>query len=150
MTEEFPNGPGGPRTRLEALLAPGLVALGAVVLMCAPLFPGHWRLVVLPAVLLAPGHALLRLLGQPTGWPSISIAAPVSIVLVICASLIIDVSGIRLSSSSLGLLLGAGTALFLGASYWRHVVTGLLPVRRRAPLGDRTPVTSEATVGEQR
>ncbi len=40
------------RTRLQVARAPGLLAAGAVLLMCAPVFPGLSRLVVLPAVLL--------------------------------------------------------------------------------------------------
>jgi O-antigen/teichoic acid export membrane protein len=87
--------------------------------MCAPVLPGLSRLVVLPALLLAPGYAFLRLLGQATGMRSISVAVPVSLVLVICASLLRDVSGIRLSPLSLGLLLGVVTALFLAGSYGR-------------------------------
>jgi len=65
---------------------PGLlVGVGAVLLMCAPVLPGLSRLVVLPALLLAPGYALLRLLGQATGMRSISVAVPVSLVLaVVC------------------------------------------------------------------
>ena len=52
---------------------------------------------------------------------SISVAVPVSLVLVICASLVLDVSGIRLSPLSLGLLLGVVTALFLAGSYGRQL-----------------------------
>ena len=110
--------PRGWRTRLQVArdLArdPGLLAIvGAVLLMCAPVLPGLSRLVVLPALLLAPGYALLRLLGQATGMRSISVAVPVSLVLAVCASLVLDVSGIRLGPLSLGLLLGGVTALFL-------------------------------------
>jgi len=100
---------------------PGLLTfLGAVLLTCAPLLPGIWRLVVLPALLLAPGYALLRLLGQGTGQRSISVAVPVSLVLAVCASLVLDVSGVRLGPLSLGLLLGAVTALLLAGSYGRR------------------------------
>jgi hypothetical protein len=130
------------------LAAPLLLAAGAVLLMCASLLPGLWRVVVLPALLLAPGYSLLRVLGQPTDRHSISIAIPVSIVLAIFASLVLHVSHIRLAPAPLGLLLGAATALFLGASYWRHLVTGLPGRRRTARLSDPTPVRSEATVGE--
>jgi O-antigen/teichoic acid export membrane protein len=99
-----------------------LAGVGAVLLMCAPVLPGLSRLVVLPALLLAPGYAFLRLLGQAAGMRSISLAVPVSLVLVICASLLRDVSGIRLSPLSLGLLLGVVTALFLAGSYGRQPV----------------------------
>ena len=150
MTAEFTQAPGRRRDRLGQLLVPALVLLGAALLMCSHFLPGLWRVVVLPALLLAPGFALLRLLGQVTDWHSVTIAIPVSIVLVICASLILDVCGIRLSSTSLGLLLGAATALFLGASYVRYMVTGRRRVRRAAPLEDRTQVHREATVGERR
>jgi len=104
---------------------PGLlVGVGAVLLMCAPVLPGLSRLVVLPALLLAPGYALLRLLGQATGMRSISVAVPVSLVLAVCASLVLDVSGIRLGPLSLGLVLGAVTALFLAGSYRRQLAVG--------------------------
>jgi hypothetical protein len=113
---------------------PGLLALGgAVLLMCAPVFPGLSRLVVLPALLLAPGYALLRLLGQATGARSISVAVPVSLVLAICASLVLNASGIRLAPLSLGLLLGAATALFLAGSYGRQLVAE----PRHRPAQDR-------------
>jgi DNA helicase-2/ATP-dependent DNA helicase PcrA len=105
--------------------------------MCAPVLPGFSRLVVLPALLLAPGYALLRLLGQATGMRSISVAVPVSLVLAVCASLLLDVSGIRLSPLSLGLLLGAVTALFMAGSYGRQLVAGQLRQDRRTSSGDR-------------
>ena len=92
--------------------------------MCAPVLPGLSRLVVLPALLLAPGYALLRLLGQATGARSICIVVPVSLVLAICASLLLDVSGIRLSPLSLGLLLGVVTALSWLGSYRRQLLAG--------------------------
>lgn len=120
-----------------------LAGVGAVLLMCAPVLPGLSRLVVLPALLLAPGYAFLRLLGQAAGMRSISVAVPVSLVLAICASLLRDVSGIRLSPLSLGLLLGAVTALFLAGSYGRQPVADLPrvadPPRQhgRTPSGDR-------------
>ena len=110
--------------------------------MCAPVLPGLSRLVVLPALLLAPGYAFLRLLGQAAGMRSISVAVPVSLVLAICASLLRDVSGVRLSPLSLGLLLGAVTALFLVGSYRRPRADPPLvadPPRQhgRTPSGDR-------------
>ena len=109
--------PRGWRPRLQMARNPGvLAAVGAVLLMCAPVLPGPSRLVVLPALLLAPGYALLRLLGQATGVRSISVVVPVSIVLIVCASLVLDVVGIRLGPVPLGLLLGAVTALFLAGS----------------------------------
>ncbi len=124
--------------RLQAARDPGLLAVvGAVLLMCAPVLPGLSRLVVLPALLLAPGYALLRLLGQATGLRSISVAVPVSLVLAVCASLVLDVSGIQLGPLSLGLLLGAVTGLFVAGSYGRQRVAGPLVQHRRTPSGDR-------------
>jgi UvrD-like helicase C-terminal domain len=115
--------------RDEVARDPGLlVGVGAVLLICAPVLPGLARLVVLPALLLAPGYALLRLLGLATGTRSISVAVPVSLVLAICASLLLDVSGIRISPVSLGLLLGVVTALLLAGSYRRQLAAG--PLRR--------------------
>jgi O-antigen/teichoic acid export membrane protein len=127
--------PPGWRTRLQAARDqvardPGLLAVaGAVLLMCAPALPGLSRLVVLPALLLAPGYALLRLLGQATGMRSISVVVPASLVLAICASLVLDVSGIRLGPLSLGLALGAATALFLAGSYRSQLAAGWGRVR---------------------
>ena len=104
---------------------PGLLAVaGAVLLMFAPVLPGLSRLIVLPALLLAPGYAFLRLLGQATGIRSISVAVPVSLVLAVCASLVLDVSGIRLGPLSLGLLLGAVTVILLAGSYRRRLGGG--------------------------
>jgi transposase InsO family protein len=106
------------RTRPTVARGPGLLAFaGAILLVCAPVLPGLSRLVVLPALLLAPGYALLNLLGRATGPRSISVAVPVSLVLAICASLVLDVIGIRLGPLSLGSLLGAVTALLLAISY---------------------------------
>ena len=117
---------------------PGLLAVvGAVLLMCAPVLPGLSRLVVLPALLLAPGYAFLRLLGQATGTRSISVAVPVSLVLAVCASLLLDVSGIRLGPVVLGSLLGAVTALFLAGSYGRQLAADPPRQHRRTPSGDR-------------
>jgi hypothetical protein len=140
----------GPRTRLQAAGEAGLLAAGAALLMCAPLLPGLARVVVLPALLLAPGYAFLRLLGHAAGWQSISLAIPVSIVLVICASLVLDVSGIRLGPVSLGLVLGAITVLFLAASYGLRLVSGRAGVHRRPPSGGRDVVRGDVTVGERR
>ena len=146
--------PAGWRTRLrvardQVARDPGLLAVaGAVLLMCAPVLPGLSRLVVLPALLLAPGYALLRLLGQATGPRSISVAVPVSLVLAVCASLVLHVSGIRLGPISLGLLLGAVTALLLAGSYRHQLAAGLL--RRRTPSGDRESEQGDATLGERR
>ena len=117
----------GWRTRLqvvrdEVARDPGLLAVvGAALLICAPVLPGFSRLVVLPALLLAPGYALLRLLGQATGMRSIPVAVPVSLVLAVCASLLLDASGIRLGPVVLGSLLGGVTALFLAGSYGRQL-----------------------------
>lgn len=130
--------PRGWRTRLQAARDPGFLAVaGAVLLLCAPALPGLSRLVVLPALLLAPGYALLRLLGQATGMRSISVAVPVSLALIVCAALVLDVSGVRLGPLSLGLLLGALTALLLAGSYGRQLVASPLRRFRRTPPGDR-------------
>lgn len=139
------------RTRLQVVRDPGLLAgVGAVLLMCAPVLPGLSRLVVLPALLLAPGYALLRLLGQATGIRSISVAVPVSLVLAVCASLVLDVCGIRLGPLSLGLLLGAVTALFVACSYRRQLAADSLRQHRRTPSGDRESVRRDTTLGERR
>jgi O-antigen/teichoic acid export membrane protein len=137
------------RPRLQAARDPGLLAgAGAVLLMCAPLLPGLARLIVLPALLLAPGYAFLRLLGQATGPRSISVVVPVSLVLAVCASLLLDVTGIRLGPASLGLLLGAVTALFLAISYRRRLAgllaagllsAGLLTQHRGTPSAPPEP-----------
>jgi ATP-dependent exoDNAse (exonuclease V) beta subunit len=123
-----------------------LAVIGAVLLVCAPVLPGLWRLVVLPALLLAPGYALLRLLGEATGTRSISVAVPVSLVLAVCASLLLDVSGIRLGPLSLGLLLGLVTALLLLGSYGRPLAAGSLRRYRRAAV---TALSSVGSDGRQ-
>ena len=115
-----------------------LAALGALLLICAPFLPGLSRLVVLPALLLAPGYALLRLLGQATGVRCISVAVPTSLVLTVCAALVLDVSGIRLDRASLGTLLGAVTAVFLAGSYGRQLLT-----RPRRQHGTTSPGDTE-------
>jgi hypothetical protein len=126
------------RTRPQVMRDPGLLAVvGAILLMCAAVLPGLSRLVVLPALLLAPGYALLRLLGQAAGMRSISVVVPASLVLAVCASLVLDVSGIRLGPLSLGLLLGAATTLLLAGSYARQLVASPLRQYRRTPPGDR-------------
>jgi hypothetical protein len=138
-------------TRLQVARGPGLLAAGAALLACAPLLPGLSRLVVLPALLLAPGYAFLRLLGRAADRRSISVAIPVSLVLVICASLVLDISGIRLGPVSLGLLLGAITALFLVGSYGRQLIAGREGgLHRRPPPGDGGLVRRDDTVGERR
>ena len=132
----------GCRTRLQAARDqvardPGLLAVaGAVLLICAPVLPGFSRLVVLPALLLAPGYALLRLLGRTTGLRSISVAVPVSLVLAVCASLVLDVTGVRLGPLVLGSVLGGVTALFLAGSYGRQMVADLPRPHRSVPSGD--------------
>jgi hypothetical protein len=125
-----------------------LAGLGAILLICAPFLPGLSRLVVLPALLLAPGYALLRLLGRATGIRCISLAVPTSLVLSVCASLVLDVSGIRLDRASLGTLLGGVTAVFLVWSYGRQLLTGTLPLQRATPPDDNDLVRPEATLGE--
>lgn len=130
---------------------PGLagVGAGAVLLMFAPVLPGLSRLVVLPALLLAPGYALLRLLGQAVGKRSISMAVPVSLVLIICASLVLDLTRIGLTPVSLGLLLGVITALCLAGSYGRQMLAGLPEQHQRRPSGERE-LPGETTLGERR
>ena len=108
------------RDRLWAARDLGLLALGAILLFLCPAVPGLSRIVVLPALLLAPGFAFLRLLGQRPGWRSISVAVPASIALIVCAVLLLDVSGLRLDPLSLGLTLGSFTVLFLVGSYARR------------------------------
>jgi hypothetical protein len=125
------------RTRLNVAREDGLLAAGAFLLMCAPLLPGPSRLVVLPALLLAPGYALLRLLGQRTDAAAIPVAIPVSLVLVSCAALVLDVSGIRLGPASLGALLGAITALCLAGSYVRQLGLRRDGSLRRQPAGEK-------------
>jgi hypothetical protein len=140
------------RSRLLAARDAGilLAAAGAILLVCAPVLPGLARLAVLPALLLAPGYALLRLLGQATGLRCISVAVPVSLVLTVCASLVLDVSGIRLGTASLGILLGAVTAVFLVWSYGRQLLTGPLRHYRTTSPGDGELAGPEATLGERR
>lgn len=127
------------RDRLWAARDPGLLILGAVLLVCAPALPGPARVIVLPALLLAPGYAFLRLLRLPADWQAISVAVPASIVLIICAGLILDVSGIKLDPVSLGFVLGAVTALFLAGAYSSQLLDR--PARRqqyrRPPLPDQ-------------
>jgi hypothetical protein len=143
--------PRGWRTSLRVARRPGLLACaGAVLLMCAPVLPGLSRLIVLPALLLAPGYALLRLLGQAPGRRYISVAVPVSLVLAVCGSLVLDVSGIRLGPLSLGLLLGAVTALFLGGSYGRELAAEPLRQRQRPPPGGQEPGRRDAHPSERR
>lgn len=112
---------GGWHSRLYGAGDPGLLALGAVLLICSPILPGLLRLAVLPALLLSPGYAFMRLLGRDVEWRSVGIAVPVSIMLVILCSLALYVSGVRLDRLSLGPVLGAVTALFLAGSYSRQM-----------------------------
>jgi hypothetical protein len=53
--------------------------------------------------------------------------------LAVCASLVLDVAGIRLGPLSLGLLLGAVTALLLAGCYGRQLAADPLRQHRRAP-----------------
>lgn len=143
--------PGERRSRLDAVRDPGLLVLaGAVLLVCAPVFPGLSRLVVLPALLLAPGYAVLRLLGRATGPRAISLAVPASIVLAICASLLLHVSGIRLGPLSLGLLLGAVTAILLAGSYGTRLIAGPQGQHERTPAADQAEPQRDTTLGGQR
>jgi len=130
---------------------PGLLAVGALLLMGAAVLPGLSRVIVLPALLLAPGYAFLRLLGQPANWQAISVAIPVSIVLIVCAALLLDVSSIRLGPGSLGLLLGALTAIFLVGSYARQLFAGQAGgLHRRPPSAGPDEFRHDAAFGERR
>jgi DNA helicase-2/ATP-dependent DNA helicase PcrA len=71
------------------------------------------------------------------------VTVPVSLVLAVCASLVLDVSGIQLGPPSLGLLLGGVTALFLAGSYGRHLLAGPLEQHGRTPSGDQESVPQE-------
>lgn len=113
----------------------GLLVGGAVLLMLAGAFPGISRIVVLPALLLVPGYSLLLLLGRPASMRGLSTAVPVSLVLAVCASLLLDVVGLRLDAVSLGSVLGSASALFVAGSYGVEARV----VRRRAPADDRRP-----------
>lgn len=116
---------------LPQWVSPWLIALGAALLMCASVLPGRSRLLVLPALLLAPGYAFLAALGRDAEIRTASLAVPVSLALVICASLALDVSGIRLDALSLGSLLGAATALLLAGAYGRELISARRRHRRR-------------------
>lgn len=139
------------RTLLHAARELDLLAfVGALLLLCAAVLPGLSRVIVLPALLLAPGYALLRLLGQATGPRCISVAVPLSLVLTVCASLVLHVSGIRLGPLSLGLLLGAVTALLLICSRGRQLVVGPRGHHERTPPGDRELIRRDDTLGDRR
>lgn len=136
-------------TRLQVVRDPRLLAgAGAVLLMFASVLPGLSRVVVLPALLLAPGYALLCLLGQ-VGMRYISVVVPVSLVLAICASLVLDVTGIRLGPGPLGSLLGAVTVLCLAGSYGRQLAVGPLGQHRSTASADRE-LPDETTLGDRR
>jgi hypothetical protein len=104
----------------------------------------------LPALLLAPGFAFLRLLGQDRYRRSISVAVPVSIVLIVCAALLLDVSGIKLGPTSLGSLLGAVTAMSLAGSYGRQLAPPGPGPRRKALANDRQAAQGDTATGEWR
>lgn len=108
---------------------------GGVLLTVAGVLPHGARIVVLPALLLVPGYALLLLLGRPPSWRGLSIAVPVSLVMAMCASLLLDVLGIRLDAVSLGSTLGAGTLLFVAGAYALEASSA----RRRAPTDEEAP-----------
>ena len=155
MPQEISDGPQGPgdgpergRTLMRSAREPGLLTAGAVLLVCAPVLPGLSRIVVLPALLLAPGYALLRLLGQAADRRSIAVAVPASLVLVILASLVLDVTGVPLGPRSLGLMLGAATAVFLVGSHASRVVAALW-MRRRETSRRPEAARPGADVGER-
>jgi uncharacterized membrane protein YhhN len=78
--------------------------------------------VIIPALLLAPGYAFLRLLGRDVEWRAISMAAPVSVAIIICVAMALNAGSVRLDRVSLGPVLGAVTALCLSASYARQLI----------------------------
>ena len=118
-----------------------LVIGGGVLLMLAGVLPHNARIVVLPALLLAPGYALLLLLGRPPSWRGLSVAVPASLVLAMCAALLLDVVGIRLDAISLGSTLGAGTLVFVAGSYVleARTVRGTAPTDEQAPQAVASP-----------
>ncbi|MDR2985022.1 MAG: DUF1616 domain-containing protein [Nocardiopsaceae bacterium] len=139
------------RTSWPGAESPALLAFaGAVLLMCAPLLPGLSKLVVLPALLLAPGYALLRLFGHSAGQRSISLAVPLSLVLAVCASLVLNVSGVRLGTLSLGLLLGAVTVLCLAGSYARQLAAGPQEQYQATSPPAQEPDRSDPSPGDRR
>jgi hypothetical protein len=138
------------RTLLQVALDPGLLVAGAVLLMCASVLPGLSRVIVLPALVLAPGYAFLRLFGQPADRRAISMAVPVSLVLIACAALLLDASGVLLRPISLGLLLGGATAVFLAGSYIRQRMAGRTGLHRRPPPDDGDLIRRDAAVGDRR
>jgi hypothetical protein len=138
------------RTRLQLALDPGLLALGAVLLMCAPVFPGLSRLVVLPALLLAPGNAFLRLLGHTADSRVITLGVPVSIVLIVCSAMILNATHVRLGPVSLGLMLGVLTALFLAGAYGREMLADRSGSHRRRPPDDWDLDDDDADIAERR
>lgn len=133
----------GSYSRLREAADPGLLALGAVLLICAPVLPGISRLLVLPALLLSPGYAVMRLFGRDVEWRSIGIAVPASITLVISCSLALYVSGIRLDRLSLGPVLGAVTALCLACSYSRQALVGRREGPQRRAVGPASGQTDD-------
>lgn len=135
------------RDRLWAARDPGLLVLGAILLFLSPALPGLTRIVVLPALLLAPGFAFLRVLGQRPDWRSVSVAVPASIVVIICAVLLLDVSNVRLEPVSLGFTLGSFTALCVAVPYARQLTAGAGRGGRGGPprFPDREMVRRDAT-----
>lgn len=138
------------RMRFPALRDPGIAAAGVVLLMCGPALPGLSRIVVLPALLIAPGYAFLRLIGEDRDWRSASLTVPVSLVLIAFAVLLLDVAGIRLDPPSLGSVIGSVTALFMAGSYGRRLAVRPVPRhRRRLPPDELETYRNEPTVSER-
>lgn len=150
MSQEPDDGSEKTSTRSHAAGDPVLLAAGAVLLMGAAVLPGLSRLIVLPALLLAPGYALLRLLGQAAGQRPISVAMPVSLVLIIIASLALYGSGIGLGPTSLGLVLGSVTALSLAVSYGRELAARRVGQLQRPLPSDRDLGRHHAGVADRR
>jgi hypothetical protein len=74
----------------------------------------------------------------------------VSLVLAVCASLVLDVSGIRLGPVSLGLLLGAVTALFLAGSYGRQLAADPRRQHKKTSPGNQERGRRSGTPSERR
>jgi len=124
------------RAHAPVLSAVALVC--AVALVAAPAIPAPARLIVLPALLFVPGWSLLRALDRTGAWErSWSVVVPMSLAVTILAALGLDVVGLRLDATTLGITLGALTGLF--------VVLGLL--RRPGPINTPVPQRPKGTNG---
>jgi hypothetical protein len=89
-----------------------LLALGCAVLLFAA---SAIRLIILPALLFAPGWSLIYLLCGARVWTSPwSAVVPLSLVMTALVSLLLDVCGVRLDATTLGAALGALTSILVG------------------------------------